>query len=195
MLFAFFFIPLYLITNSPNITGKTKMKINSIITIACAALVLASCSEKKKSDVIIMEKYETPQPTAPIRMEDYHDTDVIDWLNNKYTYDILRTASDSLPKVKDEDGQKYFDNTATLTISRSDNSVFLKKTFTKAFFNSVLNDNISKKGILDGFVFHEVDGDVLQFAASVTYPQSDESIPIIIRITRMGDISVKRGVE
>lgn len=171
------------------------MNISNIITTSLAVLTLAGCGKKNQSDVIIMEKIETPKPAAPVRMGDYHDTDVISWLGNKYTYDILRAPCDSLPKVTDEDGQKYVDNNVTLTISRSDGSIFLSKTFTKHSFESALNANISKKGILDGFVFHEVDGDMLRFAASVSYPQSDESIPIIMRITRMGRISVERDTE
>lgn len=171
------------------------MKYSGIIMTSLAALMLASCSEKKKSDVIIMEKIEAPKPSAPIRMSDYHDTDVISWLGNKYTYDIRRTPCDSLPKVKDEEGQKFVDNTVTLTVSRADGSVFIQKTFTKHSFDSALNPDISEKGILDGFVFHEVDGDVLSFAASVSYPQSDETIPIIMRVTRMGNISVARDTE
>lgn len=158
-------------------------------------MALAGCSEKKQSDVIIIDKIETPKPTAPIRMDGYHDSDVISWLGNKYTYDIRRTPCDSLPRVKDDDGQKYVDNAVTLTISRSDGSIFLKRTFTKHFFDSALNSTISKKGILDGFVFHQVDGSILRFAASVSYPQSDESIPIIMRIDRMGAITVARDTE
>lgn len=157
--------------------------------------MLAGCSEKKKSDVIIVENYEAPAPSGPIKMESYNDTKVIDWIGAKYTYAISRTACDSLPKVKDEDGQKYVDNSATLTISRADGSVFLQKSFTKHSFDKALTDNMSKNGILDGFVFNKTDGDALLFAASVSYPQSDESIPVKIRITRMGAISVDRDSD
>ena len=73
--------------------------------------------------------------------------------------------------------------------------MFLEKTFTKNAFKGALTSNMNKNGILDGFVFHKVDGDALLFAASVSYPQSDESIPIIMRINRMGNISVTRDSE
>lgn len=171
------------------------MNILRPIIISLAAVTFAGCGEKKQSDVIIMEKVDTPKPSVPVKMNEYHDSDVISWLGNKYTYDIRRTPCDSLPRVKDEDGQKYTDNSVTLTISRSDGSVFMKKTFTKRFFESSLTSEMSLKGILDGFVFHEVDGNVLQFAASVAYPQSDENIPILMRIDRMGNITFKRGIE
>lgn len=171
------------------------MKISYLIMAGSLALALASCSEKKQSDVIIVENYEAPEPSGPIKMDKYSDTNTISWLGAKYTYDISRTPCDSLPKVKDEDGQKYVDNSVTLTISRSDGSVFLEKTFTKNAFKGALTSNMNKNGILDGFVFHKVDGDALLFAASVSYPQSDESIPIIMRINRMGNISVTRDSE
>lgn len=171
------------------------MKLRDIIIAGSAALLLANCGEKKKSDVIIVENYEAPEPSGPIKMERYNDTNTIGWLGAKYTYDIIRTPCDSLPKITDEDGQKYVDNSVVLTISRSDGSVFFKKTFTKNAFRSALTDNMSKKGILDGFVFHKVNGDGLLFAASVSYPQSDESIPLLINVTRMGAVSVKRDSE
>lgn len=171
------------------------MKISYLIMAGCLALALASCSEKKQSDVIIVENYEAPEPSGPIKMDKYSDTNTISWLGAKYTYDIRRTPCDSLPEVKDEDGQTYIDNSVTLTISRSDGSVFLEKTFTKNTFSSTLTSNMNKNGILDGFIFHKVDGNALLFAASVSYPQSDESIPIIMRVSRMGDISVARDTE
>lgn len=174
---------------------KRQMKIPHLIMAGSLVLALASCGEKKQSDVIIVENYEAPEPSGPIKMDKYSDTNTISWLGAKYTYDIRRTPCDSLPEVKDEDGQTYVDNSVTLTISRSDGSVFLEKTFTKNTFSSTLTSNMNKNGILDGFIFHKVDGDALLFAASVSYPQSDESIPIIMRVSRMGDISVARDTE
>lgn len=168
------------------------MKLRTIIFAGTAALLLTNCGEKKKSDVIIVEKYEEPAPSGPIKMEAYSDSKSITWLGANYTYSIGRMPCDSLPKVTDEEGQKFVDNHVTLTISRADGSVFKQKTFTKEAFKSALTDNMYKKGILDGFVFHKAEGNSLYFAASVSYPQSDESIPLIISIDRMGDISVKR---
>lgn len=171
------------------------MNIQHFIVAGSLALTLASCSEKKQSDVIIVENYEAPAPSGPIRMESYSDSRSVSWLGASYTYDISRMPCDSLPKVTDEDGQKYVDNSVTLTISRTDGSVFKQKTLTKEAFRSALTDNMYKHGILDGFVFHKAEGNALLFAASVSYPQSDESIPLIMSIDRMGNISVKKDYE
>jgi hypothetical protein len=44
-------------------------------------------------------------------------------------------------------------------------------------------------------VFDKVDGDWLVFAASVAHPQSDEYIPLIIRLSRMGELTIKRDTQ
>jgi hypothetical protein len=40
-----------------------------------------------------------------------------------------------------------------------------------------------------------VHGDWIVFAASVGHPQSDEYIPLIIRLSRMGQLVIKRDVQ
>ena len=44
-------------------------------------------------------------------------------------------------------------------------------------------------------VFDKVDGDWLVFAASVGHPQTDEYIPLVIRLSRMGELVIKRDVQ
>ena len=59
------------------------MKLRTIIFAGTAALLLTNCGEKKKSDVIIVEKYEEPAPSGPIKMEAYSDSKSITWLGEK----------------------------------------------------------------------------------------------------------------
>jgi hypothetical protein len=44
-------------------------------------------------------------------------------------------------------------------------------------------------------VFDRADGDDLVFGASVGHPQSDEYIPLVIRLTRMGELSIRRDSQ
>lgn len=157
--------------------------------------VLASCGGKKKSEDIIAPRVEKVQLKAPIRMQDYTDERDVAWIGKTYQVVIARKSSDSLAMVKDEVGQKYVDNIFTLTVSRADGSVFFKRTFTKASLNSYLDDDFRNTGIFEGFVFDKADGDWLVFGASVGHPQTDEYIPFVIRLSRMGDLVIKRDVQ
>ena len=97
--------------------------------------------------------------------------------------------------VKDETGQAFIDNRVKVTISSSDGSVFFNRTFTKASFNSYIDDGFRKNGILEGFVFDKVEGNEVRFACSVSLPQSDEYIPLVLAVTRTGSISIARDTR
>ena len=161
--------------------------------LAVVLLGLSACDNKKKSENIIAERMITVAPQAPIRMQDFSDERDVQWIGKQYHVSIHRHANDSLPKVKDETGQKFVDNAVELTVSRADRSVFFARTFTKSDFTQYLYANYSKTGILEGFVFAKADGDWLEFAASVSHPQTDEYIPLVVRLSRMGEIKI--GVD
>jgi hypothetical protein len=128
-------------------------------------------------------------------MQEYTDERDVEWIGKIYHVAIHRHASDSLPMVKDEIGQKYKDNVFTLAVSRKDGSIFFSRSFTKKALNSYLDDDFRNTGIFEGLVFDKVDGDWLVFAASVGHPQTDEYIPLVIRLSRMGDLDIKRDVQ
>ena len=155
------------------------------------ALVLAACSEKKKSDDIITQRVVEVKPSAPIKMQEYNDSRDVEWIGKTYHITVHRQPSDSLPMVEDETGQKFVDNVFKVTVSRSDGSVFFNRTFTKPFFAQYVNEDFRKTGILEGIVFDKADGDWLVFGASVGHPQTDEYMPLVMRLSRMGNLEVK----
>ena len=174
--------------------AKIAIVMNNKIIIALIAvpLLLASCGKKKQSNDIIVQNVETPKPQAPIRMQDYRQTTDVQWLGKQYQVEVARTASDSLAMVKDEIGQQFVDNRITLKVIRQDGTVFCTKTFTKAAFASCLDDDYRKTGILEGFVFDRAEGNQLFFAASVSHPQTDEYIPIVVTLSNFGEVGVSR---
>jgi hypothetical protein len=98
--------------------------------------------------------------------------------------------------VKDEVGQKFVDNRITLRIIRADGSTFFDRSFTKASFDALLDDDYRQTGILEGIVFDRVDGQQVLFAGSVSHPQTDdEYIPFIITVDNMGEIDIRRDVD
>ena len=159
------------------------------------ALVLASCGEKKKSETIIAQKVAKPRPVEPIKMQEYSDERTIDWLDKKYHVAIHRTPCDSLPMVKDESGQQYVDNRFRMVVSRQDGSIFFQKTFTKQMLAACLDNDYKKTGVFEGLVFDRVEGDYLVLGASVGHPQTDEYIPLVVRLSRMGQLDIKRDTQ
>lgn len=162
-----------------------------IVFFSVLAMLVASCGEKKKHDDIIAPKAEKPKLVAPVRMQDYKQTTDIKWLNKNYQVEVYRTPDDSLRMVKDETGQKFIDNRISLRIIRADGSVFFSKSFTKAAFENLLNDDYRKTGILEGLVFDKVEGNNLFFAVSVCHPQTDEYIPMVVSVSNLGDVGIR----
>jgi len=163
----------------------------SIIIASALVLLVTGCGEKKKHDDIIATKAETPKLQAPVKMQDYRQVPDIKWLDKKYQVEVIRTPDDSLRMVKDETGQKFVDNRISLRIIRADGSVFFNRSFTKAAFENLLNDDYRKTGILEGLVYDKVEGNNVFFAASVCHPQTDEYIPLVVSVSNFGDVGIK----
>lgn len=172
------------------------MKRIPVIVLCCVVLFfLAACGGKKQSEDIIAPKVEKVKPKAPIKLQEYTDERDVEWIGKTYHVAINRRPADSLSMVKDENGQKYIDNVFSVAVSRQDGSVFFTRSFTKKDLNSYLDDDFRKTGLFEGLVFDKADGDWLVFAASVGHPQTDEYIPLVIRLSRMGQLLIKRDVQ
>ncbi len=166
-------------------------KIQLLATLLIAVLAI-SCGKKKESQNIIVPTVEKEEPKAPIRMQPYDQKMDVEWLDKGYQVIINRQADDSLRMVQDETGQKFVDNRIALRIIRADGSVFFKKVFTKTDFDAQLDDDYRQTGILEGLVFDKVDGKNLVFAGSVSHPQTDEYIPLVVTVSNFGAVSIKR---
>ena len=68
----------------------------------------------------------------------------------------------------------------------------VKKVFTKGNFDAQLDDDYRQTGILEGLVFDKVDGHNLVFAGSVSHPQTDEYIPLVVTVSNLGTVAIKR---
>lgn len=160
-----------------------------------ALLLLMGCSQKKKSDDIIATKPEVVKPQAPIRMQEYKQTTDVAWLGKNYQVEVHRVADDSLKMVKDENGQKFVDNRISVKVMRSDGSVFFSRSFTKAAFESYLNNDYRQTGVLEGLVYDKVEGNNLFFAASVSHPQTDEYIPLVVSVSNFGEVGIRLDTD
>ena len=169
----------------------------SLFVVIATGVILSvvACGEKKKSQDIITQRVETVKPQAPERMQEYDDSRNVAWISKQYKVTVHRQPADSLPLVKDETGQKYVDNVISVSVFRSDGSKFYSRQFTKADFVNYLDDDYRKTGILEGLVFDKADGDWLEFAASVCHPHTDEYIPLVVKLSRMGQLTIQRDTQ
>ena len=168
------------------------MKKIQLLAALLMAVLAISCGKKKESKDIIVPTAEVVKPKAPISMQPYSQQQEVAWPDKSYQVFINRVADDSLRMVQDETGQKFVDNRITLRVVRADGSVFFKKVFTKSTFDAQLDDDYRQTGILEGLVFDKVDGNNLVFAGSVSHPQTDEYIPLVVTVSNFGNVTIKR---
>jgi hypothetical protein len=164
------------------------------LILVAGLVVLGACKEKKQSTDIITTKYVPKQLQDPIAMPADTQTKNIEWQGKPYTITIDRVPVDSLPQVKDENNQPYVDNRVKLTIMRADGSAFFQRTFTKASFNTYIDDSFRKNGILAGFRYDEVENSGIEFSVVVALPDAidDVFVPLELVVDRQGGVSITR---
>lgn len=168
-----------------------KKHLLALVTMS-VAICLASCGGKKEKTDIIARKPIVVRAKETRAMGDHRESRKVQWIGASYTVDTEFKADKSLPLISDGE-QKYYDNRATVKILRKDGTVFFNRTFSKAdFINQI--DASYKDGALLGVVYDKCDGENMYFAASVGSPDksSDEYVPLVIKISRFGDVSIKK---
>lgn len=171
------------------------MKFASILlTATLISFAFVSCNEKKQSTDIITHKAVKKEPAHPTKMQDYEHPDNVEWLGKTYKVSISRHSDTQLPIITDESGSKYYDNKITVIVSRPDGTEFFNRTFTKEDFKNQIDESYLSKSALLGMVIDSAEGDNLKLAASVGAPDvlSDEYVPLIISISRLGNVSIQK---
>ena len=162
------------------------------------AAISLSCSKKKETSTIIIPKQEVVKPSDTIAwMERSEATKAIPWLNANYNIKVVRERVDSLPLAKDEIGNRYYDNSVFISITRADGSTFFEKRLTKKSFSEFLDDDMKQNGALLGFVYDGIDNNKLRFAGSVGSPdvQSDSYVPLVMLVDSDGHASFQRDTD
>jgi hypothetical protein len=170
---------------------KTTFK---FIMLAAIATTTAACGNHNKQKNYIEVKDSVKKPSAPQKMQEYKSVKTINWRGETYTYNIHRMVDTNLPIITDENGNKFYDNKIDLTITRN-GSPFFSQTFTKNTFAPYLDESFKKRGTLEGLVFDKTDNECMHFAASVCFPQTDEYIPLVVKLSSDGSISIARDTK
>lgn len=160
--------------------------------MALAALLVGACTEKKKSNTIIVPKPAPKVVKATQKMSNYEQAREVDWLGAKYKVVVKRTADTQLPVLCLDDSTRYYDNRISVKILRGDGSEFFSRSFSKEDFAEYLDGKTKNKGALLGIIYVSATGNNLEFAASVGSPDvtSDEYVPLVLRISNMGNVKI-----
>lgn len=171
---------------------------NRVICFIAAAIIIGTttaCKEEKKRDDIIITKVERKAPTGPISMQEYTQVTDVEWNGETVVCEINRKPDTALPTVTNENGQKFVDNKINLKIKYQDGNTLFEKVFTKNDFSAALDDDYRKNGVLEGLVFDKKENGQLKFAASVSLPQTDEYIPIVLLVSKNGAVNISRDTQ
>ena len=167
------------------------------ISLALAlCLGSVSCQQKKETNTyIVTRKAETTAPKGVVDAPDRHWEGSVEWRGKEYASTIQRAPMMESPTVKDDEGLEYHDNSVTLTVRRSDGTVFFERVFTKDAFAAYLDENFRSHGLLSGFVFDVAEESYLQFAVSVDLPKSDDYAPLLLKLSYDGSIRVEKDLS
>ena len=156
---------------------------NIVYILVCASVIFfTACSsqDKNKTD------------GTPVLMQDSTDVKTsFTYKGKEYQSSVVRRPDESLPIVKNEQGEKFVDNRITLRITCGGKQV-VDKVFTKDNFASLVDAKFMKYSILEGLVYDKTTPQGIIYAASVCYPQSDLYVPIRLTITADGKISMAK---
>jgi len=172
------------------------MKIFSSLSLCLLAVgMCAACSSKPKTEAAddglhMVVKTDTPR-LAPERMPLSDVTHHIQYGGRAYEARVFRTADETLPVVKNEEGQEFIDNCIRLRVSTA-GRIVLNRSFTKDDFASLLDARFLQHCLLEGLVYDTVSTGGLIFAASVSYPQSDLYVPIRLVVSFDGKVRMQR---
>lgn len=172
-----------------------KLFILYFLLAVCMSFFCTACTSDKSrqadknDDLRVLMKSESEQ-RAPERMPLSDVTTRFQFHGKSYEAQVVRTADETLPTVKDEQGNEYVDNRISLRIT-SQGRTRVERTFTKQSFSAVVNEAFMQHAILEGLVYDTVTSQGMVFAASVSYPQSDLYIPIRLILTVDGKVSMQ----
>ena len=167
----------------------------TLTIIAITAAGSLSCSNRTSNgQASSQDSVEQSNPVDEIvRLSSARQSGSISANGHNYTYTITGEPCDSLPIIIDDDGIRYADNLYTLTI-KYDDAPFVTRGITKTDLSKYLTPEFQQKGILDGLIYDDRQQG-LRFRALVSFPESDVHMPLIISISKEGQISFERDLQ
>lgn len=161
--------------------------------VGVAVLLLTACGPSAKSGLASQEAQmqDNVQQDGWQRMQVSEVKTKVTFRGKVYHSTVVRKPDESLPKVINEQGEKFVDNRITLTLT-CDGKTVLHRTFTKESFTSLVDAKFMKHALLEGVVLDEPSAQGIVYAASVGYPQSDLYVPLRLTVTPDGKLTMSK---
>lgn len=140
--------------------------------VLLAGIAFISCGKKQQPEDIIIEKVIDKPQSGPKKAAKADGSGTFEMSGQSYSYNITYETLDSDPLIENN-GESYYDNAATLTITRSDGSEFCRKTVSKSSFAGYLSDYMKEHGVFLSMVHEKTENGQMYFVASIGSP--DES--------------------
>lgn len=168
------------------------MKTVVYIVTCVVGLLFVSCTSRNKSesDVQVLMRDSTVV-SAPQRMQVSDTKMTITYKGKEYRSSVVRRPDESLPVVKNEQGEEFVDNSIALRITCGGKSI-VDKVFTKESFASLVDAKFMRHAILEGLVYDRTTSGGIVYAASICYPQTDLYVPLRLTVSADGKISVTK---
>lgn len=173
------------------------MRRAALILTAAAALALSSCgggNTAGQADGYYMASREdsVSAQTGTRSLQTIEAQLDTAYAGRRFHSYVVRRADESLPTVTDDDGNRYLDNRITLRLTSGQEKV-LERDFLKTDFAKYLDSTFLKNSILEGLTFDRIVAGGLQYAASVSYPESDLYVPFNVLVTPRGSVSISKA--
>ncbi len=176
-------------------------KIIALTALTLVAGIFVSCDKKNDNDHIknniIVKPRENVEPDTIIHKMNEIDVtvDTVKWVGSTYKVRVHRYTNDSISAITDEGGKQYRNNLIKVIVTRKDGSTFFEKVFSKAMFESFLDEEYLKHNVLLGMVYNGRDENNLRFLGSVGRPDilTEEFVPFNVYVSRMGEVKVEKA--
>lgn len=164
------------------------------------SLFLASCGGNQQTDEG-ETPWQAPQAVDTIlALDARRATATITLSQQTLTYTYAIAPDTLLPIVTNPDGQRYFDNTATLTVRRGE-SILLECSFTKKDFANYVPPKQMPVCVLAGLTYDELAAeqhdDALRFIATVGDPDEANGVnfPVELIISPDGSLRMEQAED
>ncbi len=179
--------------------NKTKtMRFPALTVCIFLALLCCSCTKKKTTRAIVT-KVETPKVNREIRAMEEDDVEkTFMWNGVSCKASVSRRMDKDLPVVSDADGNKYYDNLISLSVTCPSGKM-AEHTFLKSDFSSYISTDYIKpeKSALLNLVFNKVQDGRALFIATIGSPDDmdDEYMLVEVILSETGGISMAKAEE
>ena len=181
----------------PNHQHKSSMKKTHIFIFTTLAAMLTACNGGQKTAAPERVVETEDSVTGIISLRELHRTDSLSVAGQTYTYQYDFVPTDSLPVVRNPQGDDYHDNKVTLVVRQGARTI-VQRTFTKHDFSELVPQEFMQTSALVGFTYNYTkldDHSALYFIATVGDPDetADMAFPIQLKVTPQGSVSMEKA--